>query len=114
MFSNLILVNTKMALCTVCSVFCKTDISFQKHMKKHAEGETHFVCDECGKLFEKKQLMNDHKIKVHSRRVYSCCQCESHFKMNAHLKRHVSQVHERNSYTCDDCSKFFKIFFILI
>ena len=94
-----------MALCTICSVFCKTEILFQNHMKKHAEEKISFVCEECGKKFAKKSLMTDHKSKVHSKLVYECSQCDSNFKMNSRLKRHISQVHEKNLYTCDDCSK---------
>ena len=58
-------------------------------MKKHDEEKISFVCEECGKKFAKKELMTNHKSKVHSKLVYECSQCDSNFKMNSHLKRHT-------------------------
>ena len=79
-----------MALCTICYVFCKTEILFQNHMKKHDKEEISCVCDEWVKEFVKKDLMTNHKSKVHNKLVYkTCSQCDSHLKMYSLLKRHL-------------------------
>ncbi|XP_069832696.1 zinc finger protein 653 [Dendropsophus ebraccatus] len=52
--------------CEVCGFQCRQRASLNWHMKKHSS-EVHytFPCEQCGKLFEKRESVKFHKLKSH-------------------------------------------------
>ncbi|KAM3925850.1 zinc finger protein 653 [Leptodactylus fuscus] len=52
--------------CEVCGFQCRQRASLNWHMKKHGSTiQYSFSCEECGKLFEKRESVKFHKLKSH-------------------------------------------------
>ncbi|XP_056426391.1 zinc finger protein 653 isoform X2 [Hyla sarda] len=52
--------------CEVCGFQCRQRASLNWHMKKHgSEIQYSFSCEQCGKLFEKRESVKFHKLKSH-------------------------------------------------
>jgi len=81
---------------------------FGKHSKLH-EGQVN-SCDQCGKTFNTKGHLTDHKKQVHSdSRPFQCSidGCDKSFKMKGKLTRHLKQVHGPKQHQCSICLKPF-------
>ncbi|KAM9313321.1 zinc finger protein 653 [Gastrophryne carolinensis] len=52
--------------CEVCGYQCRQRASLNWHMKKHGSSiQYNFSCEQCGKLFEKRESVKFHKLKSH-------------------------------------------------
>lgn len=69
--------------------------------------QTHFPCEECGKVFNRKDNLKNH-MRLHSgAKPFVCTICNKSFRQAAHLYRHTkSHTGERNE-VCTICGKAF-------
>ncbi|CAC5418421.1 KRAB [Mytilus coruscus] len=69
--------------------------------------QTNFTCEECGKVFNRKDNLKNH-MRLHSgAKPFVCTICNKSFRQSAHLYRHTkSHTGERNE-ICTICGKAF-------
>ena len=67
--------------CAECDYQTKDKSNFNKHTKTH----TKLLCDECGHAASSLQLLDEHKAKSHSTKMYKCDYCEF-IKLNVKRK----------------------------
>ncbi|XP_064623423.1 zinc finger protein 665-like [Lineus longissimus] len=73
------------------------------------KSEKCFVCDECGKEFDKKYLLTAH-LRVHSNvRPFACGECDKSFKTKGDLVRHALSHEGKKPFKCPEpnCGKDF-------
>ena len=70
--------------CAECDYQTKDKSNFNKHKKTH----TKLLCDECGHAASSLQLLDEHKAKSHSSKMYKCDYCEF-IKLNVKRKAEV-------------------------
>ena len=70
--------------CTECDYQTQDKSNFNRHKKTH----TKLLCDECGHSFSSLQLLDEHKAKSHSSKMYKCDFCEFQSKQKWYTKRH--------------------------
>lgn len=70
-----------------------------------------FICETCGKEFQRSDLLTDH-VKIHRRqKLYACDQCEMKFAKPSYLKIHLRRHAGDRPFPCDQCEKrFFDIY----
>ena len=76
--------------------------------------ESDIKCEECGKVFKKRNKLNRHIKETHTDiKPYTCTECGADFKRNSHLTRHKNLKHsdENKSFVCsiDNCFQKFSI-----
>lgn len=78
-------------------------------IKQHKEDR--FICETCGKEFQRSDLLTDH-MKIHRRqKPYTCDQCEMKFAKPSYLKIHLRRHAGDRPFPCDQCEKrFFDIY----
>ncbi|CAB3387528.1 Hypothetical predicted protein [Cloeon dipterum] len=89
--------------CEVCGWSTYSKGNLKKHMATHAT-ERPYVCDECGKRFTEKFILQKHR-EVHrpDRQVFKCHLCEKTFSTQHSLKNHVKRHQGLLNYECDLC-----------
>jgi len=91
--------------CDICHKEFKTYL-----LKKHVEivhTKEISSCDECGKVFNCRKYLTDHKRSVHREaEMLSCEYCSKQFK-DFMLKAHIRNVHSQENSSCDDCGKVY-------
>ena len=62
-------------------------------------------CDECGKIFARKDHLKEHKLNLHSPNPpeFKCDGCGRPFKRKQSLKRHDEEVHQGKYLECENC-----------
>ena len=94
--------------CQKCSSWIKAD-RFNAHTKRqHEDSRELFMCDACGKAFNRKQKFLDHQV-THNEKAFACTQCKALFKSQSRLDSHVTRTHQAPSdnYKCPQCGKNF-------
>lgn len=97
--------NGKQFKCDQCQkIFSKKNV-FNVHIKRHTEIKPH-QCNICSNGFYTKLELNNH-LSVHEEtRLFQCNQCEKRFKRQTHLSIHM-KIHGEKRYQCDHYSKRF-------
>ena len=77
------------------------------HVKNHINGQ--FKCDNCDKIFRRKELLNAHLDQVHNNTSKVKCDfCEKKMLITS-LKIHMKYAHSKQAeIKCDKCDKSFK------
>lgn len=75
--------------------------------KKTIYEPTVFACDKCPYIGKGKELLREHKRRLHGIRFH-CDECDKGFGFNKDLNRHKRDVHCPAEFLCTECKKFFK------
>ena len=115
--------------CDICENVFKSVNKLKVHYI-HFHREKKYKCDQCGKKFPFKLLLNYHlltcgekdfkknKMKdVEYRKIFDnygnakfkCCKCKKIFKKLCNMLQHIYRVHREKKHQCEKCSKKFTI-----
>ncbi|KAG4075446.1 hypothetical protein HA402_015099 [Bradysia odoriphaga] len=76
--------------------------------RKRVRKETKHQCDECGRVFTRKTVLDQHKVTHTGIKNFSCDICHSLFTRRSHLSIHM-RIHENSKpYICEICSRSFR------
>ncbi|XP_037036985.1 zinc finger protein 383-like [Bradysia coprophila] len=76
--------------------------------RKRVRKETKHQCDECGRVFTRKTVLDQHKVTHTGIKNFSCDICNSLFTRRSHLSIHM-RIHENSKpYICEICSRGFR------
>lgn len=68
----------------------------------------HFSCEECGKCFSNKKVLESHRATHSDARPFVCSECGKTFRQQSALYVH-NRSHQpddvKNKYPCDQCDK---------
>ncbi|XP_069132006.1 zinc finger protein 551-like isoform X2 [Argopecten irradians] len=81
------------------------------HESRPGSSEGTYICEWCGKSYEKYQLYLDHCMTFHaSRKSYECSKCHAKFSWRNSLNQHTKlcMSSESEIYRCDQCPSEFK------
>ncbi len=68
-----------------------------------------YECDNCDKVFKKKEYLRKHiKLKHSKLQSLQCDKCDKHFINKLSLQQHVRQVHPSKLHFCTFCGSSFK------
>lgn len=71
------------------------------------DGVKMYKCDDCTKVFKRREHLYQH-TKLHSGvRPFSCIHCPKNFSRKEHLMRHLTSHSGLKEFSCDICSKRF-------
>lgn len=77
-------------------------------LKKKVKKQTNHQCDECGRVFTRKTVLDQHKNTHTGIKNFSCDICKSFFTRRSHLSIHM-RIHENSKpYICEICSRGFR------
>lgn len=77
-------------------------------LTKKARKQTNHQCDECGRVFTRKTVLDQHKNTHTGIKNFSCDICKSLFTRRSHLSIHM-RIHENSKpYICEICSRGFR------
>ena len=84
------------------------------HDLKENTPKRSFICDDCGKVFDKKERLRYHqkteleKREANERGIQQSCNfCSKQFALKSSLKQHIIRSHGNDKPTCPDCQKAF-------
>ncbi|XP_055590191.1 uncharacterized protein LOC129742326 [Uranotaenia lowii] len=106
--------------CTVCNKSFPNQTLHKKHMEMHKkqdiagpsqdnrQSQQSYSCEECGKLFNSKYVLQSHLKSKHSEiKPYGCSLCPRRFKGKQMLQTHLRVHTKEEPYTCAFCPKTF-------
>nr|CAH7750397.1 unnamed protein product [Callosobruchus chinensis] len=128
-------VDTFNLTCKTCNSIFNSKASLRNHLNKHSERSKEFLCNECGKEFWTKSLLDSH-LKIHlgikpyiceicskgfptknslqkhnlvhtGEKPVSCIVCEKTFSQKGHLIYHMRKHSGERPYNCTYCNKSF-------
>ena len=70
-----------------------------------------YICEECGKAFDKKEYLLKHMIVHEGKKEYKCEYCDKSFSMADKLMKHINSVHldkfeqtqKETAFSCTQC-----------
>ena len=83
-------------------------------MKVHEGGKTRpedYICEDCGKGFDKKEYLIKHMIVHEGKKEYKCEYCDKSFSIADNLMKHINTVHldkfeqtqRKTAFSCTQC-----------
>ena len=78
--------------CDLCKKSFFTKFYLLRHKKSHENGvkrQQHFVCEKCGKTFEKHFPYKMHMMRHKTKKAFPCGFCSKSFLTKYHLKAHI-------------------------
>ena len=81
----------------------------KKAAKQHVKAEENvkFQCQDCGKIFNKRQSLWQHTKTNHGGKKHACDKCDYQASTQQHLTVHTQSMHDGVKYPCDQCGKQF-------
>lgn len=97
----------KNCVCELCGRGFNEKRVLENHRRIHT-GERPFVCETCGKSFSDPSSLYTHK-KIHNKNyTLSCNICNKFFPCKPHLERHLRYHKGEKPFPCDVCHKKFR------
>ena len=87
-----------------CEYVGKSDFGLINHKKKHFR-EDGYDCLDCGKSFNKTQMLVAHSVQHHG--GIKCPHCEKRFSVRNGYNQHIKVVHLKERFSCNVCGKDF-------
>ncbi|XP_073832082.1 uncharacterized protein isoform X2 [Musca autumnalis] len=93
-------------LCAYCPREFKTTKSLNQHERIHIDesSDTAFTCDDCGRQYKSKILLDTHRKQAHKERDNVCTICGNAFKLKNQLVNHM-KLHLEKNIPCPHCDK---------
>ena len=86
-------------------VFVDETIKSQES-KDDAEESIKEICDICGKQFNARKNLMQHKL-IHTTDTTNCDICNKNFANKIKLQKHIDYVHSEKMFSCMECKNFF-------
>nr|CAD7425930.1 unnamed protein product [Timema monikensis] len=98
-------------LCIQCKKVYTKYYGFVSHVRRHKNHMKFCInCEECGKCFSNKKVLESHRATHSDARPYVCSECGKAFRQQSALYVH-NRSHQpdevKNKYPCDQCDKKF-------
>ncbi|XP_051170854.1 zinc finger protein 3 homolog isoform X7 [Leptopilina boulardi] len=90
-------------------LICKRSMVTQENLDRHMLTQhSRFVCEECGKTFSTKVILQRHIQSVHNNiKLHACEFCSRRFSRQSHLRQHLLIHTGKRLFACDLCDKTF-------
>ncbi|XP_064787120.1 zinc finger protein 329-like [Oncorhynchus masou masou] len=92
--------------CGDCGKSFNRKMSLTEHKLTHT-GEKPFSCGDCGKSFNRKGHLTIHKLTHTGEKPFSCVDCGKSFNRKGHLTIHKLTHTGEKPFSCGDCGKSF-------
>lgn len=101
--------------CKFCDIVFHSPYQYYKHCKttlhdKNSPEISQLVCENCGKQFTKKYVLEQHLKRFHGTKhtKFSCKYCDYQTQFKPNLERHMN-IHfsDKKQFMCDHCGKTF-------
>ncbi|XP_032242971.2 zinc finger protein 91 [Nematostella vectensis] len=91
--------------CIQCQVTFSTELEYTVHKN---DCNSHYSCDECGKVYKTAKLLRNH-AKIHNKQRFPCPQCDKVFSSKGFLAKHEVIHSDQRPHVCMECGKNFKM-----
>ena len=92
------------AKCPECKKEFASVSSMTRHMKIHnKDQQSKHTCDMCNKVFYRKDVRDQHRLRHDDARPHVCNVCQKGFKTNCGLTHHMNNSHKVNFLSCPVC-----------
>ena len=88
--------------CSFCSYKSMAQVNLKYHFKTH-HLERNKRCDQCGKMYTTKGILNQHILLTHSFIVFPCKKCTFKGKTKGSLRKHSIFTHNKQGQKCKLC-----------
>ncbi|KAL1491523.1 hypothetical protein ABEB36_012107 [Hypothenemus hampei] len=97
----------KLKCCRLCLISFKNSDQLNAHYKSD---EHNTKCGLCGKQFEKRKALYEHRRKKHlhpqsENQRYKCPECPKEFANSNNIRRHIMVAHNDLRFLCDTCGQ---------
>lgn len=87
---------------TTYKIFCSQRSNLQSHKRATHYNDKRYKCDDCGKGFKRRRLLDYHIKAAHTgERPYKCNICTATFVYPEHFKKHMRIHTGEKPYLCE-------------